>query len=356
MSEESQQEILFSEIPGNQGNIGLITLNRPKALNALTMYMCTALRNQLLQWEKDEAIKAVFIRGAGDRAFCAGGDIRTLYLSKRENPEQAAQFFQQEYQMNSTLFHFKKPYVAWLDGITMGGGAGVSIHGSHRVATERLMFAMPETAIGFFPDIGAGYFLPRCKNKLGLFLGMTGERIGASDAHWLGLVNHVISSEQQQVLLDALANEPFSSHEGHRVSEIINRFSVEFDPLRLADHEKAIADCFAGESVEEIMVRLEEQNNEWSSKTLKQLLSRSPTSLKVTLHQQRQGQSMDFDHVMQMEFNVALQFLKTPDFFEGVRAAVIDKDQNPHWKPAKLDEVDEAMVLAFFSNKAQLFS
>ncbi len=354
--QEKSEDILFSEIPGKNGNLGQILLNRPKALNALTNDMCFKIREQLIAWEKSNAIKAVIIRGAGDRAFCAGGDIRAIYQLDKNDLTPAEKFFKTEYRMNATIFHCKKAYISLLDGITMGGGAGISVHGSHRVATERLMFAMPETGIGFFPDIGAGYFLSRCKNKMGYYLGLTGDRIGASDARSLGLVNHVVSSQNLNELVDTLAKEAFTARDRQHVSSVINSFAVKTDPPRLSNYAQSIDDCFSAGSVEEIVVRLEEQNNEWSLSTIKTLLSKSPTSLKVTFKQLHQAEAMDFDDIMRMEYNIALQFLRSPDFFEGVRAAVIDKDQNPHWKPNKLDEVTPEMVNAYFSKKQDLNS
>ena len=345
-------EILFSEITGNSGHLGRIVLNRPKALNALTGDMCRQIREQLLQWEFQETIKAIIIQGAGDRAFCAGGDIRTLYLQGRDYPKEAQAFFYDEYRMNAAIFHCKKPYIAFLDGITMGGGAGVSVHGSHRIATEKLIFAMPETAIGFFPDVGAGYFLSRCKNKIGYYLGLTGERIDANDAKWLGLVNHVIHSENQQALIEELIKTPISSYE--EVTKIIGSFEIKTTSSRLCDHEESIANCFSGNSVEEIVARLEECNNEWSLATVKVLLVKSPISLKVTLRHLERSIQMDLNAVMEMEYNIALQFLKTPDFFEGIRAVVFDKDQSPQWQPATLEAVSLPMLEAYFSQKAGL--
>ncbi|ATN85120.1 enoyl-CoA hydratase/isomerase family protein [Coxiella burnetii] len=346
-------DILFSEIPGKKGNLGEITLNRPKALNALTGDMCRRLHEQLLGWESDRTIKAVVIKGAGDRAFCAGGDIRTLYMNGKEHLQTAEKFFYDEYRMNAAIFHFKKPYIALLDGITMGGGAGVSVHGSHRVATEQLLFAMPETAIGFFPDVGAGYFLSRCKNNMGYYLGLTGDRIRAGDAKWLGLVNHVIPSEKQDALIEALASAPFSSEDHRQVTDIITEFSIELEPL-LFNQKTLIESCFAAESVEAIVSRLEERNEEWGKTVLETLLSKSPTSLKVTYEHLTRASAMDFNAIMETEFNIALQFLKTPDFFEGIRAVIINKDQSPKWQPMKLEEVTSERVASYFMKKAQL--
>ena len=346
MDNSNSQDIIFSKI----GNIGHIRLNRPKALNALSMDMCKALRNQLKQWQVDDQVKAVIIRGAGDRAFCAGGDIRQLYHNGKPKMKASAEFFHHEYQMNATIFHFDKPYISLLDGITMGGGAGVSMHGSHRVATERLLFAMPETGIGFFPDVGAGFFLTRCPGKVGYYLGLTGDRINAADALQSGLATHVVSSERQADLVQALTEADLSTDAFTRVSQIIDTFVAETDPPQLSNHQRQIADCFAGDSMEDILLRLEEDNSEWSLSVIKTLQSKSPTSLKVTFEQLNRARRMEFDDIMKMEFNIACQFLHTPDFFEGVRAAVIDKDQSPQWRPDRLDKVDKKILDPYFTS------
>ncbi len=205
----------------------------------------------------------------------------------------------------------------------------------------------------FFPDVGAGYFLSRCKNNMGYYLGLTGDRIGAGDAKWLGLVNHVIPSEKQDALIEALASAPFSSEDHRQVTDIITEFSIELEPL-LFNQKTLIESCFAAESVEAIVSRLEERNEEWSKTVLETLLSKSPTSLKVTYEHLTRASAMDFNAIMETEFNIALQFLKTPDFFEGIRAVIIDKDQSPKWQPMKLEEVTSERVASYFMKKAQL--
>ncbi|OGT47512.1 MAG: 3-hydroxyisobutyryl-CoA hydrolase [Gammaproteobacteria bacterium RIFCSPHIGHO2_12_FULL_41_15] len=345
------QDILFSELAAQQGAIGQIVLNRPQALNALSTSMCQTIREQLQQWQTDAHVKAVLIRGKGERAFCAGGDIRVLYQQGRENIAAAKTFFQQEYQMNAALFHFNKPYIALLDGITMGGGAGISIHGSHRVATERLVFAMPEVGIGFFPDIGAGHFLTRCPHRMGYYLGLTGDRISASDAKALGLVTHIISSQQQEDLIKTLLTTPFDAHDFEFISGLIDSFSVAMEAPKLAPYTALIEKCFSVASVEEAIARLTADASTWSLSIVKTLQTRSPTSLKVTWEQLKRAAHQTFDATMQMELNIAYQFLNTHDFFEGVRAAVIDKDQTPHWQPSQLAAVTPTIIDAFFTTK-----
>lgn len=356
MAENHSADIVFTELSGSGGTIGHILLNRPKALNSLTTEMCQLLHDQLLQWQQNNTIKAVIIRGEGERAFCAGGDIRHIYHNGEERAVDSENFFRTEYQMNRAIFHFDKPYIALLDGITMGGGAGVSIHGSHRVATERLVFAMPETGIGFFPDIGAGYFLTHCSDKLGYYLGLTGDRIGAADACELDLMTHVISSDQQEHLIQALRDNVFNGSDFAMVSRIIEDFVIETQPPRLTNHLSQIAACFDSNTIEKILTRLQEVNSDWSSLTIKMLQEKSPTSLKVTLEQLNRAQGMKFDDIMEMEFNMALQFTHTPDFYEGVRAVVIDKDQSPKWQPNNLAAVDHEIVDKFFTHKFNLTS
>lgn len=353
MSNHTNNDIVFTELPGQGGNIGQITLNRPSALNALTTEMCKLLREQLVQWQADTPIKAVIIRGVGERAFCAGGDIRALYHGK-QNRAAAIDFFRNEYRMNEAIFHFTKPYIAFLHGITMGGGAGVSIHGSHRVASDNLVFAMPETGIGFFPDIGAGFFLSRLKDKMGYYLGLTGDRIGVADAKWLSLITEIIPQTKYDAVIDALIHTPFAIDAHKSVTDILQPFTTNTQQSPLSSHQQPIIDCFSADTVEEAMLRLEENNSEWSLQITKILLTRSPISLKVTFEHLKRARTMAFNDVMQMEFNIALHFLDAPDFYEGVRAAVIDKDQSPRWNPSLLDEVPREQVARFFSSKETL--
>lgn len=354
MKNEDISEIIFKIIPGKIQNLGSIQLNRPESLNALSHDMCRRLRNQLQAWSQDPSIKAVIIQSTSERAFCAGGDIRSLYRNAKANVNEAAQFFHDEYAMNKTIFHFKKPYIAFLDGITMGGGAGISIHGSHRLATERFLFAMPETGIGFFPDVGAGYFLSRLPDFIGIYLGLTGHRIGAMDAKWLGLVTSVIDREQQENIIEALASCEFAKEDKAAVSDIINSFVLPTAEAPLKNHLSAIRDIFSRSTIEKMLFGLEKLNTEWSKQTISALLSKSPTSLKVTLLQLQRALMMDFDRIMEMELNIAISFLHGADFLEGIRAQVIDKDKNPKWHPDQLQNVTTTAIEEFFQFKMKL--
>lgn len=348
---QAEKDITLTELKGQHGNIGEIFLNRPKALNALTRDMCIAIRTQLNEWENNSTIKAVIIKGAGDRAFCAGGDIRKMYeLKKTDETEKASFFFKDEYSMNTKIFHFNKPYISFLNGLTMGGGAGVSIHGSHRIATEKFVFAMPESGIGFFTDIGASYFLTRCPHYLGWYLALTGNKINAADALSLGLITHFMDSHQldkleQQLLDTKFENDPFIS-----VSNIIKKFHQNNQNIELTQYKKQIASIFSADSVETIIGQLENSKETFLQEAAKTMKKRSPTSLKVIFEQFHRAKKMEFDTIMEMEYIIALNFLKSHDFFEGIRAALIDKDQNPHWKPDKLSDITNKYIDSFFNS------
>lgn len=339
-------DILFEEISGTAGKLGLITLNRPKALNALSHEMFNVLDHHLSIWETSSTIKAVLIRAVEGRAFCAGGDVRQAYERKLSQHPQLSNFFHDEYALNRRIFHYKKPYIALLDGITMGGGAGISIHGSHRIATEKLVFAMPETSIGFFPDVGGSYFLSRLPYKSGFYLGLTGEHIPYQDCYALGLVDEVIQSDTQHDLINALVNSEIPDKMS--VNKIIKPFATSVPDSLLLNNKQEIVTCFDQPSVEDILHALHQSKNTWSQKVAKIIETKSPTSLKVTLQALLQGENLDFDACMDMEYRITTNFLHSHDFFEGVRAALVDKDRNPQWKPAKLAEVSNAEVKRYF--------
>ncbi len=345
-------DVLFKQLNGNQGDIGEICLNRPQALNALTDTMCQQIREQLHSWQQDDMIKAVIIRGNG-RAFCAGGDLKSLYNNKNDIAW-SLDFFRQEYSMNLAIHHFNKPYIAFLDGITMGGGAGISLHGSHRIATERFEFAMPETAIGFFPDVGSGYFLNKCPGRSGHYLGLTGDKINASDALMLSLVSYYIPSDQIEAVIQCLCKTPFDSQATNTVSQIISQFCTPLPESRLLAIGHLIDDCFGRDSIEEIFDALDVVNSSWADHTLRTLMKRSPLSLKVALRYLQTTRSQCIDDIIEMDVNIALEFVEQHDFYEGVRAQLIDKDYHPQWNPSKVAEVSEKQVAKFFTNRINL--
>ena len=315
-------EILFEARDG----IGRVTLNRPQALNALTHGMARGLDAKLIEWAEDDAIERVVVDAAGKRAFCAGGDIRDLHeVMLRGDTGFIETFYRDEYRLNHRIKTYPKPYAALIDGVVMGGGVGVSIHGSQRIFTENALFAMPECGIGFFPDVGATWFLPRMPGEIGMYLGLTGTRIGAADALYCGVATDYAPSGD----LDAVGADP--------------------GPPPMAEHRDAIDRCFAGSSLEAIIQALEAEGGDWAARTLALLAAKSPTSLKVACRQLRMGAGLDFAQAMAVEFRLCQRFCAQADFREGIRAAVIDKDRDPKWRPASLADVSEADIDAYFA-------
>ncbi len=335
-------EVLCSEL----GPLGILTLNRPHALNSLTHNMIHLISKQLACWAQTDAIKAVVINAVPGRAFCAGGDIRQAYEKAIVGDPSGVDFFADEYAMNRQIFHYPKPYIAILDGITMGGGVGISIHGSHRVATENTVFAMPETGIGFYPDVGGTYFLPRLPGRSGYYLGLTGARIKAADCLGLGLATHTLPSADIAQLLNDLAKCDFAEDANVAVSKVLGNAHTAITDAQLPQHAKEIDRCFNNENVENILSALAETETPFSQETYQTLLKKSPTSLKVTLRALELGKTLDFNSAMQHEFQLTKRFLAGHDFIEGIRALLIDKDQKPLWRPdnlaaVKLQEVEE---------------
>jgi enoyl-CoA hydratase len=341
--------ILFSELDGNGGKLGHIILNRPAVMNALDDRMFTALDQQLQRWEEDSALKAVVITAAPGRAFCAGGDIRKAYELGKKNPAALPAYFYAEYAMNKRIYHFSKPYIALLNGICMGGGAGVSIHGSYRVGTDKLLFAMPETGIGFFPDIGASYFLARLPRKMGLYLGLTGVTITYADCFALGLVDVIVDSASFPAIINNLQAASLEKHADAMVAEVVREFSVTPPNSELMQHQGEIEICFAKNTLEEIIDTLSRYPGVWCEEVSNTLALKSPTSLKVTLRLLQTSAKFSFDSCMELETLLMQRFIHVPDYYEGVRAAIIDKDRKPHWQPANLADVSTARIAEFFA-------
>jgi len=330
------EDILFEVADG----LAVVTLNRPAALNALTTEMIHRFHAQLDAWATDPAVRRVVVRGAGEKAFCAGGDIRALYDGR--GTAVTADFFRSEYRLNHRIFHYPKPYIALMDGITMGGGVGVSVHARHRVVCEATMLAMPETGIGLFPDVGATYFLPRMPGHLGAYMALTGARLRAADCLYGGLADHFVPKARHDDLIEALRSE-------HVVDAVLRGFVADPGASALARDRDAIDRCFAGETVEAIEAALAADGGDWGEATLKTMAGRSPISQKIALRQIADGGGLDFDDCMRLEFRLSQHCMAGHDFFEGVRAVVIDKDQKPHWKPARLSDVSDAMVAEYFA-------
>lgn len=340
----SEPEILFNI----EGSIGVITLNRPQVLNALTFDMVRQMDAQLVVWAKDPAIKAVIITGVGDKAFCAGGDIKSVAQAVKSGGKEraeAGEFFRAEYTLNYRIFTFPKPYISLINGIVMGGGKGVSAHGSHRIVTENTLFAMPEATIGFFPDVGGGYFLPRCPGQTGTYLALTSKRIKTFDTLYIGFATHFVPLARLTELRAAIAAAP------ENLEKILKKFSsVPALISELVPHRAKIDKCFGYDRIEEIFAELERDASPWALETLKTLQYVSPSSLKIALRQLRLGAKMNFAGVMTMEYRLSQACIDRPDFYEGVRAALIDKDRKPRWNPPTIYKVSDAAVAACFQS------
>ncbi|WP_417518736.1 enoyl-CoA hydratase/isomerase family protein [Minwuia sp.] len=340
---DTSDEIVF----GREGGLATVLLNRPKALNALTHEMCVALDGELHGWADDDSVKAVLVRGAGEKAFCAGGDIVKLYEEGRAGGQYPYDFYHDEYRTNALIHYYPKPYISLLDGIVMGGGCGVSIPGSHRIATEKVMFAMPETGIGLFPDVGGSFFLSRCPCHVGEYLALTGARLKAADCVYAGVADVHVPSGKLDALSAKLAETDVRDFD--HATAVIGAFSEDPGASALAESRDEIDRFFSLGSVEEIVSALQADGGEWAAKQAKTILSKSPTSSKIALRQVREGASRDFYHCMQMEWRMVNRIIAGHDFYEGTRATVIDKDQTPKWQPGTLEEVDQAAVDAYFA-------
>ena len=339
----AEPEILFE----TRGSLALVTLNRPKALNALTLPMIRALHPRLRDWAADPQVRAVLVQGVGGRAFCAGGDIRAIWQGLQDGGELPAAFFREEYALNYEVHRFPKAYIALIDGIVMGGGVGISVHGSHRIATEHTTFAMPETGIGLFPDVGGSYFLPRLEGQIGLFLALTGQRLKAADCLYAGIATHYVESARRAELIEALAAADLAV-EG-AVDEVISNFAASPGPATLSEHRAAIDRCFAGGSVEEILAALGREATPWAEKLAAHMATLSPTSLKLTFRQIRDGARLSFADAMVAEYRLSQHCMAGHDFAEGVRALIIDKDNAPRWQPDSLGAVSNAMIEDHFA-------
>jgi len=338
-------DIVFEQI----GDWGVITLNREKALNALTWDMVKAMRAQLTAWAGDSAVKAVLVKGAGDKAFCAGGDIRWLYDAAKEDPAHALEFFREEYHNNSLIYHYPKPYVALIDGIVMGGGVGISVHGDFRVAGDATLFAMPETGIGLFPDVGGGHFMPRLDDGLGLYYALTGARAKAADCLAAEIATHYTPADKYGELEAALLKTPLSENSYGEVEAVLDAYAGDPGHAPVNDMRGDIAQAFQNhETLDDLIKALEAHNSQFSKDRLKTLARMSPTSMRLTFEQMSRGGALDFDHNMKMEFRVVSRVMQGKDFFEGVRAQILDKDRDPKWSPATLGEVSDEDIARYF--------
>jgi enoyl-CoA hydratase len=329
---------------GAENGLGRLTLNRPAALHALTRDMCAAMSEALVGWRDDPAVAAVLIDHSGPRGFCAGGDIRVLAESGAGDGKAAQAFFFTEYRLNDLLFGYGKPIVAIIDGVTMGGGVGISMPARYRVATERTTFAMPETGIGLFPDVGGGWHLPRLPGKTGLWLALTGARLKGADCLGLRIATHFVEAAQVDRLKAALAARPSD------IDAVLAGLAADPGPAPLAPHRADIDRLFSGDSVEAILAALEADGSDWALAQLSILATKSPQTLKVSLKQLALGAEMTrFSDNMRMEFRIGSRVVRRHDFLEGVRAVIVDKDNAPQWDPATLEGVTEAMLDEIFA-------
>lgn len=330
-------EILFER----RGVVGLVTLNRPKVLNALSHDMIVTLRRTLDAWAEDESVGSVVLRANGERAFCAGGDIRAFYESAKAGNADTRKFWADEYSLIAAIKRYPKPYISLIHGICMGGGMGVSINGAYRLACDSVVCAMPETIIGFYPDVGASFYLSHCPGETGTYLALTGAQTKLNDAVYLGFVTHVLPQQKWPDLIDALAS-------GEEIGDLL-RFARQEVRERaasapIAKHRKRIDAAFSGASVEEILSRLDSDNSPFARETAALMRQRSPTSLKIAYRAQRMGRMQAFDDTIKMEYRLSANIQALPDFSEGIRAKIIDKDGKPNWCPKALDQVAATTV------------
>ena len=344
MSDTTQnQEVLFEK----RGSIGLITLNRPKALNSLTHGMCLHIHTVLKDWATDKDVCAVVVVGAGDKAFCAGGDVVKVANSYKAGTDEWHDFFHDEYLMNVAIDEFPKPFVSLVDGICMGGGVGVSIPGDFWVATEKSLFAMPETGLGLFPDVGGSWFLPRMPGDSGMYLALTGARVKTADLYALGIATHVTDSARIPALVDALAAKDITCP--NCVKSVLDDFHTDPGPAPIAAHMDDIDQHFSGFSVEDIVANLKADTSEWAAKQVSLFNRMSPTSMKVTFEQLRRGEGLEsFRDAMTMEFRIVNRMMQGKDFFEGVRAILVDKDNTPVWSPDTYMAISDEDVRVYF--------
>ena len=327
-----------------EGRIGRIRLNRPKAIHALTKDMCSAMIAALVAWRTDDNVQAVMIDHAEGRGFCAGGDVRMLAESGASDGSDARAFFHEEYRLNHLLFTYAKPIVAFMDGITMGGGVGISLPAKYRVATENTRFAMPETAIGLFPDVGGGWYLSRLSGRAGQFLALTGARLDGAECHYLGLATHYVPHAALEEVKERIAEHP------DRVEGMLGKASITPPHAKIAGNLAHINKIFASDRLEDIFVALEKDGSEWAETELAALRTKSPQACKVSLRILSDGANMaDFADEMRQEYAVAAHVVQRPDFAEGVRALLIDKDNSPHWNPATPEGVTDHMIDTIFA-------
>ena len=337
---EAEPEVLVRV----EGKVGRLTLNRPKALHALTLGMCQAMTEALLAWRHDPAVELVLLDHSGERGFCAGGDIRMLADSGAADGRLAREFFFTEYRLNHLIFDYPKPVATIMDGITMGGGVGLAMPSRYRVATERTTFAMPETGIGLFPDVGGGWHLPRLPDHFGLWLALTGARIKAADCLLAGIATDYVEAARVAELKAAVVADPAA------VETILTEFEADAGRPPIAEHQDEISKAFSASSVEGVIAALKSVDSDWARAQLDVLASKSPQTLKVAFRQLELGaKAATFADNMVIEYRIGARVVARHDFIEGVRAVIVDKDNAPCWDPPTLDGVTDAILDAIFA-------
>jgi len=324
------------------GPVGWISLNRPEALHALTQRMCEDISVALLGWRDDPRIEAVILDHAEGRGFCAGGDVGQVRNSALDDGAAGRAFFRAEYRMNHLLFTYPKPVVAFMDGVTMGGGVGLALPCRWRVAMPNTLFAMPEGAIGLFPDVGAGWYLPRLKGRVGQFLALTGARLDGAECLWAGLATHYLGFDALPQAKSRIARNPTT------IEAILDELAVAPPPARLAANAERIARLFASDRLEDVLAALADDPSEWAAKERQAVAAKCPTTAKVALRQFAATRA-DFAAEMELEYRLAARMMLRPDFIEGVRAVLVDKDNAPRWDPATPAGVTEEMLDAIFA-------
>ncbi len=327
------------------GRVGHLSLNRPKALHALTLDMCHAMSAALADWAEQDAVEAVIVDHAEGRGFCAGGDIAFLRNSAlTDGGVGGRKFFHDEYQLNHQLFTYDKPVIAFMDGITMGGGVGISQPAQFRVATENTRFAMPESGIGLFPDVGGGWYLSRLPGRVGQYLALTGQRLKGEDCLAVGLATHYLPSDRLAEAKARIIADPAA------IAAVLADLSVEPPPARIEEHRAEIDRLFASDQLEAILTALEADGSDWAQAERQTLAAKSPQTCKVALRQLAEARELgDFADNMRNEYRIASRVITRPDFAEGVRAVIVDKRNDPHWNPATPEGVSQALLDEIFA-------
>ncbi|MBM3467812.1 MAG: enoyl-CoA hydratase/isomerase family protein [Alphaproteobacteria bacterium] len=346
MTSASFYSVEEKEIISKQdGHAGVMMLNRPKALNALSLSMIREITRLLVSWKDDTQIHCVMLMSTHDKAFCAGGDIRSVYDARLKGDEDyICSIFQEEYLLNYMIQMFPKPYISFIDGLSMGGGLGISIHGSHRLVTEKTGMAMPETAIGFFPDIGANFFLNRCPGEIGTYLALLGSTIAAEDCLYAGLATHRLASQEMMQTYQELT----CTKSIDEMNDVLQNYAGGQSDCFLQNYRNLIDECFSFNTVEEIMEALFDAKNPVADQWLEELEKKSPTSLKLALALLRHTKGRTLKEVLTLDFQVSQHCAEGHDFYEGIRALLIDKDKNPRWNPARLEDVTPQAIEKYF--------